>query len=103
MGLRMVSFSVVPGVDIYSFVSSSATTQKGISSSTAELSKLNVTSVLLPGPISRNSYVDDRNYLTIVTSLPPILNTMSWHRDIYIYGCYGMITQCQRGDDTKAE
>jgi hypothetical protein len=46
-----------------------------------------------PDQFSRSSYVDDNSCL-LVSSLPSLFYTVSSHRDIYIYECYGMITQC---------
>jgi hypothetical protein len=55
-----------------------------------------------PDQCSLTSYVDD-NRCWLVSSLPLSFFTMTSHRDIYIYKCEGMITQCQRGVDTEAE
>jgi hypothetical protein len=43
------------------------------------------------GPMSRNSYVGD-NSILLVSGLSHLYYTMSWHRDIYVYQCQGMIT-----------
>jgi hypothetical protein len=41
--------------------------------------------------MSRNSYVGD-NSILLVSGLSHLYYTMSWHRDIYVYQCQGMIT-----------
>jgi hypothetical protein len=55
-----------------------------------------------PDQFSRSSNVDD-NSCFLGSSLPSFFYTMSSHRDIYIYECFGIVTQCQRGVDTEAE
>jgi hypothetical protein len=58
-------------------------------------------SVLPPGLMSRSTYVDDSNYLIIVSHLPFVQRNVQVSRRLLVSVRQGMIPQCQRGENTR--